>query len=155
MADASVRGADDFFRLSKALKRAGRGDLRKELNKAMKDAAKPLIEKTRAEARSSLPSRGGLAEQVAKEPARVQVRTGAQTAGVRIVVGKRRGGARSTDTGTIRHPVFGTGRWVTQRVDGGWFSDTLRDSAPAVRPSLERVLQDMAQKVVNDVKRGG
>lgn len=150
MADFAVTGADEFFAVSKALKAAGQGDLRKALNKGMRDGAKPLLPKAKAAAARQVPSRGGLAAQVAREPMRVQVRTGAATAGVRVVVGRRKGAARSTNAGTIRHPVFGRARYVTQQVPGarGWFDDTLAREAPSVRPDLERVVQEMVEKIV-------
>lgn len=149
--DFDVRGADEFARLSKALKSAGRTELRKQLNKKLRDATKPLIAETR-QAAGDLPSRGGFAALVAKEPQRVQVRTGDKTAGVRIVVGKKSGGARAADQGSIRHPVFGRPVFVTQSVKPGWFTETLRDSAPTVRPFLEQALEDVARQVVNEAR---
>ena len=149
--DFELLGADQFLALSKALKHAGRTELRKELNTGMRRAAKPLIPKTRAEALKRLPQRGGLAKQVAKEPQRVQVRTGARTAGVRIVVGKKSGGARGANRGVVRHPVFGNReRWVDQKVPAGWFDEPLQDSAPAVRPELEKAIQRVADQVVRE-----
>ncbi len=150
MSDFEVRGADQFLALSRALKAAGRSELRKELNKGMRDAAKPLIAKSRAAALAKLPSRGGFAAMVAKEPQRVQVRTGAATAGVRIVVGKRRGGAQAANGGRLRHPVFGTDTFVTQDVPPGWFDDTMRAGAPVVRPELEAAMERVAQRVVDE-----
>ncbi len=132
--------ASDFFALNRRLKAASR-DLRKDVQKELRDAAKPLIAETRREARAKLPSRGGFAEQVAREPQRVQVRTGYNTAGVRVVVGKKRGGARGADQGTIRHPVFGTGRYVSQSVPPGWFTGTMQDKAPDVRKDVEKVIK--------------
>lgn len=152
--DFETRGADDFLKLSKALKHAGRTGLRKELNKGLRKGAKPLIPKAKAAARANLPRSGGLAAQVAKEPMRVQVRTG-RTPGVRIVVGKKRGGARSTNRGTIRHPVFGNREvWVTQSVPRAkdWFDATMRKEAPRVRPHLEEALERVARQVVNDAR---
>lgn len=151
MDDFEVRGADQFLKLSKALKHAGRTGLRKELNAGMRRAARPLIRKTRDEARRRLPSAGGLAAQVAKEPQRIQVRTG-RTPGVRVVVGKKQGGARAANKGVIRHPVFGNREvWVDQKVAPGWFDDPLRSSAPAIRRDVERAMQD----VIDQIVRGG
>lgn len=120
--------ADDFLRISKKLKAAGRGDLRKELNKSLRAPAKRIIPATRKVAKARLPQEGGLAARVAKAPQRVQIRTGASTAGVRVVVSKKSGAARTLDkAGTVRHPVYGRkGPWVVQRVPGaqGWFTDT-------------------------------
>ena len=144
-----AKGAEDFLRASKALKAAGEQELRKELNKALRDAAKPLIADTRAEAERILPKRGGLAKRVAKTPQRVQVRTGQDTAGVRIVVGKSNSGARAANEGTVRHPVFGDrDKFVEQRVPPGWFTRPLEEGAPTVEPFLEQAIDNVLQQIV-------
>ena len=157
--DFRVEGAEKFLAASKALKAAGKTEMRKELNKSLRDAIKPLIPKTRAAARANLPTAGGLANLVAKAPQRVQVRTGQKTAGARLVVGKRRGNAaRAANRGEIRHPVFADGSksrdqwtWVTQKVDAGWFDETLGREASSVRPAVEEALENMAQRIVREV----
>lgn len=156
MSDFEVTGADEFLRLSRALKDAGRTDLRKELNTGIRRAARPLVAKTRAEARRRLPQKGGLAEKVAKAPQRVQVRTGARTAGVRIVVGGGSHGARATNRGVVRHPVFGNRDvWVTQDVPAatGWFDEPIRASAPEIRRDIEAAVVAVADQVVNEARR--
>ena len=151
MSDFQIKDSGDFLKLSKALKKAGRTELRKELNKGLKNGAKPLIPKTREEARSTLPQGGGLADTVARSPMRVQVRTGAATAGVRVVVGNSRSGARAANRGQIRHPVFGNrDAWVTQKVPREWFDRPMRLGAPLVRPALEQAMQ----RVIDDIVRG-
>lgn len=149
MSDFEVRGADEFLKLSKALKQAGKTELRKQLNKGMKDAAKPLIPLTRQAARDRLPRRGGLAAQVARTPQRVQVRTGAATAGVRLVVGKTGSGARGADQGVIRHPTFGhRDRWVSQKVDAGWFTETILHNKHRVLPEVKKAMERVVAEVV-------
>lgn len=147
-----VHGADDFLKLSKALKAAGQKELRKELHTGMRQAAKPLVKVAKREAGEVFPKRGGLAAQEAKVPFRAQVRTGA-TAGVRIVApGKYLVAKSANATGSFRHPVFDTGTWVTQRLPGsrGWFDDAMSRNAPAVRKDLEQAVNSM----INKVKRG-
>ena len=153
MSDFEVTGADDFLRLSKALKAAGRTELRKGLNKGLREAAKPLIKDVKAAALRDLPKRGGLAKQVASSPIRAQVRTGTQTAGVRIT-GKGQG-LRGTNRGKVRHPVFGhRDRFVEQDVKPGWFDKTLQQGAPRVRPFLEQAMQDVADRIVKEAEHG-
>lgn len=153
--ELKVEGVEQFYALSKALKEAGRGELRKELNKGLRESVKPLVRKTRSAARSDLPKRGGLASQVAKEPQRVQVRTGQRTAGVRLVVARKRGAARSTNRGRLRHPVFGNrDRWVTQTVKPGWFDDTIRRDERRIRRDAVAVLSTIADKIVADARSG-
>lgn len=146
--NVSVRGADEFLRLSKSLKAAGQTGLRKELNKAMQAAAKPLIPKVKAAAAATLPKRGGLAQRVARKPYRVQVRTGEATAGVRITAAKI---DPRIDEGRLFHPVFGRKPGVVQSVTPGYFSDTMSESGPAVRDDLAQALEDFAGSLLREV----
>ena len=61
-----VKGAEKFLRLSKSLKIAGDLEMRRELNRALREVTKPLIAETRAAAEERLPKRGGLNRSVAK-----------------------------------------------------------------------------------------
>ena len=140
-----VKGAEKFLRLSKSLKIAGELDMRRELNKALRDVTKPLIAETRAAAQDRLPKRGGLNQSVARAKQRVQVRTGAKTAGVRIIAS---GAVRGANAGTVRHPVFGNRKaFVSQTVPGGWFDKTLEGSAPEVRTEIEAVLVRVERQI--------
>jgi len=151
-----VRGAEDFLRLSKALKGAGALDLRKELHREMSKAARPLIPQARAAARLQLPQRGGLAARIAKKtPIRAQVRTGVDTAGVRITAGKRRSAAWTADQlGYVWHPVYGNRKaWARTCTREGWFSSTLdANSAKAIRPAIEAAMGTIAAKVITNAK---
>jgi hypothetical protein len=150
VSDFEVRGAEDFLKLSKALKAAGRGDLRKALNKGIRDATKPLVKRTRA-ATDRLPSSGGLAARVRAAPQRVQTRTGSDP-GVRITAGKPGTGAYGADTGTVRHPVFGGSAFVSQAVPPGWFSETLAGSADEVLPEIEKAMQTVVERIVKEAR---
>lgn len=158
--DFKVTGADDFYRLSKAMKHAGRTDLRKQLNTGLRQATVPLIKNSRVEAIQRLPARGGLNRLVAKTPQRAQVRTGAESAGVRIVVVKSNSGARRANRGVLRHPVFPDSSedrkdwtWVDQPVEPGWFDDPMRASAPVVRVQLEQAMENVARTIVEEARR--
>lgn len=145
----SVQGADKFLKVSKALKAAGENGLRKELNKAMQSAAKPLIPKVRDAARAKLPTTGGLNERMARKPYRAQTRTGAKTAGVRIVGTKL--DPRVDKQGRVAHPVFGRpNSTVVQQVPEakGYFSETLAREGSAVRDELVRTLDDFVDRIV-------
>lgn len=152
---ASTRvDASDFVRASKALKAAGDRELRREFNKEVRRAVRPLTPLTRAAARETLPKSGGLAEIVARAPQRVQIRTGRETAGVRLVVVKRAGGAAwATNEGVVRHPVFGDrSRFVEQKVPGGWFDETLEKHAPTVaRPAVAQAVENVLRNIVREV----
>lgn len=153
MSDFELRGSSDFYKLSKALKAAGRTQMRKELHKGLQQGAKPLIPLARAEARRVLPHKGGLAEVVARAPMRVQVRTGARTAGVRVVVGRDRSGARRANQGVIRHPVFGNRQvWVNQVVPPDWFDRPMEHGAPIVRPELQKAVERVLDQIARGVR---
>lgn len=165
--DFDVRGADDFLKLSKALKAAGEDKLRKELNKGIREGVKPVSVKAEKRLRESLPyaPRGG-GKAVSQT---VQPRTG-RDPGVRVVVrygSKRASNAQSANSkGVIRHPVFADfdlnsgavgrkgWRWVNQSVPSakGWFDDTYRDAGPEVRRSIELAMQAVADEVVRKAK---
>lgn len=161
MKNFEARGADDFLKLSKALKAAGHTKMRNELNKRMREAGKPLIPVVRAAALRELPKRGGLAQRMAKRPIRVVTRTGVDP-GIKVVMPQTQEGYND---GVIRRPVF-AGRklrkgyfgpkakpvpWVTQRIGPGrWFDDEIVANRHKVIPLLEKALQS----VIDDVVRG-
>lgn len=143
----SIKGAEDLLRLSKALKAAGQSELRKELHKTMRDAAKPIIPEIREAARKQLPSTGGLNERIARKPYRAQVRTGVKTAGVRITGTKV---DSRINQGRVAHPVFGRpGSTVVQQVPSadGYFDDTIRERGPEIRDELRAAFQDFLNRL--------
>jgi hypothetical protein len=147
--DFEVTGVDDFLRLSKALKAAGEGGLRKELHKGLREAGAELIPLARTEARQTLPKSGGLADRVSGARMRVKVKTG-RNPGVSIVAGKPGSGARGAEFGRIRHPVFGNRDvWVTQIVPAHWLTGTIGRHRNVVVPKLEAAMERVAKKVVS------
>ena len=155
----AIRGADNLLALSKKLKAAGQTELRKELHKAMRNVAKPLVPKIREAARKQLPTAGGLNDRIAKKPYRAQVRTGAKTAGVRITGTKV--DPRINREGRVWHPVFGRegkaangGRnSVVQKVPSaeGYFDETLRDEGPEVREELRSTLAAWSERLLRGI----
>ena len=160
MADFSVTGADDFLRLSKALKDVGDKEMRKALHKGLRDAVKPVMPDAEKRLADSLPylNRGKAVSQV------VQVKTGRDPG---ITVGVRYGSKRASNAqlanskGVFRHPVFADGdktrkewRWVNQPVPDaeGWFDKTYQNAAPELRRGLERVLEDVADEIVRKAR---
>lgn len=149
------QGAQAFYELSKRLKQVGgtgKGSLRNEMHKAVKQAAKPLPKAVKDEAAKRFPKRGGLNKVMSKRTPRVVTRTGAQTAGVRIQ--DRKTDPRMNAQGRIYHPVFGRpGSDAVQIEPGvkGYFDEPLRDAAPQVRDEIVEVLTDYAQRIVKGV----
>lgn len=163
MDDFSVRGADDFLRLSKALKEAGHTDLRKALHKSLRDAVKEVMPEAERKLAEELPylKRGKAVTQV------VQVKTGRDPG---VTVGMRYGSKRSTNArlanskGVFRHPVFADGEktrkewhWVDQPVPGakGWFDKTYINAAPKIRRRIEGAMSDTVERIVREAKGRG
>jgi hypothetical protein len=147
MPGVSAHGADALLAVSKRLKAAGETELRKELHKAMRGAARPLIPKVRESARRALPTHGGLNERIARKPYRAQVRTGARTAGVRITGTKV---DPRINQGRVAHPVFGRpNSTVVQRVPGavGYFDKPLAQSGAQVRGDLVTTLGRFVERL--------
>lgn len=161
--DFQVRGADDFLRLSKALKAAGHADLRKRLHKGMRDAVKKVMPEAERNLAEQLPylNRGKAVSQV------VQVKTGRDPG---VTVGMRYGSKRSTNArlanskGVFRHPVFADGektrrewRWVDQPVPGakGWFDKTYINAAPDIRRRIEAEMTDVVERIVREANGRG
>jgi hypothetical protein len=141
--------ADEFYRVSKALKNAGEGALRKQFHKTVSAEAKPLIPKVRQSARDNAPTKGGLNDRLAKKPYRVQTRTGASTAGVRIVGTKV--DPRMNSLGRIQHPVFGRpGKRVVQYDSDlkGYFDKPLTESGPEVQKAVVNAMTDFTRKIL-------
>lgn len=150
--------ADDLQRLSKALKGV-EPELRKALNKGVREAVRPAQKQAAAALADGLP-----AKLKRKKPTqRVQNRTGREP-GVKVVVPFRRGGkgmgaanARLANrTGEIRHPLFGNrDAWYSTPVPQarGWFDRTYSDAAPDIRRGIEAAMEDVAREVVR--KAGG
>lgn len=167
MPNDSIRGAEDFLALSKALKAAGKTELRKELHKQMRIAAKAAMPRARERLQETLPS--GLKNRANVRQV-VRVKTG-KDAGVTVAVpyGRRnRNGLSAPNArmlnsrGALRHPVFARDdqtsdqwRWTNQRVPGSaWFDDTYRDAAPELRRALEAAMEAVAEQIVREAKRG-
>ena len=143
----STKGAEDLLAVSKRLKEAGQTGVRKELNRGLQQAAKPLIPKVRAAA-EKLPSRGGMNTHYARKRYRAQVRTGQRTAGVRIVAPKT--DPRVDGEGRVAHPVFGRPQsTVVQQVPEakGFFSETLAGEGQAIQADLRAVLNDFTTRI--------
>ena len=136
-------GSEQLAALAARLKVTGEKGLRTQLLRGLKSGAEPLVKKVAEAARSQLPHGGGLNEQVAGQKVKVQVRTGARTAGVRMTTTAP--DTSQTDAGFVRHPVYGNRKkWVTQQIPAakGWWSQTLADGGSDVTPELLKVMEE-------------
>jgi hypothetical protein len=144
-------GARQLRMLARDLDGASAG-LRKELPRALRRAAVPMVKAIRAEARGSLPS--GLGEYVAKSSITTTVRTGADNTVVQIR-GRRkqeRPGGKQVDLpainqGRVRHPTYGRQPWVSQAVRPGFWDRGSETAAPAVDQQLKSAMDDLRRRI--------
>lgn len=159
-AHAEVLGADGFLRLSKAMKHAGRTEMRKELHKAVGDAARVVLPLAQRALADGLP--GPLGERGANVKQVVQVKTGRDpgvTIGVRF--GRRGRGLGASNarlanrTGKIRHPLYGDrDHWYNTPVPEalGWFDHTYSECAPQVRPEIEAAMTRVVEQIIREAR---
>lgn len=153
--DVEVRGVDDLVNLTRALKDAGEEGkgLRKELYAGLNRATKPIRADLNAAVPPTFPQGGGLAALMAKRARfSVSTRTGARTAGVRLVArGKgRRTLQTASQRGTIRHPVFGNRKaWVTQSagVDPGLPQEAFENDKDVAKREVLQAVADVRAKI--------
>lgn len=134
-----------------AARRLERANLRPALQRAIEAGASDAAGDVRAAA-DRLPARGGLAAQVARTRITAKSTGGRfRGPGVRLVAEP---GAvkdpRSVDRGRLLHPVFGNlngQRSVVQLVRRGWFSEPVREQAPAIRRRIETELAAELRRV--------
>lgn len=153
MGDLSA-AADDFRLLALRLKNTGERELRRELDKAITDAARPVLTQIRTELPDHLPDPYAV---VLDEDLRLSLsrRLSIDTPGISLRgttrgIGGRRRIRRLDETGVLWHPLFGNRRrWYgqTSHVRSGFFTDPAQHSAPRVRDAIINAMQDVAAKV--------
>lgn len=143
--DIEIRGAEQLGSVAAAFKAAGGGGgLRRELLRNIRSEAKPLVEAAR-EGAQKLPQSGGLAALVAASKFSTRTRLSGGV-GVRLV-GTSEHDIDAMDHGTVRHPVYGHGRWVQQSVTPGWFTDAMKGAAPGVRTGVVQAVETIARRI--------
>lgn len=144
--EVRIQGAEKLAVVGKQLRATGNKDIRKEMYRGLRRAAKPLAADARENARRTLPKAGGLNERVARSKFRVSVRAAGRNPGVRITAAGL--DARLDTQGRTRHPLFGNREWwYEQKVKPHWFEIPMRAGAPKVRRELEQVVDEIAKKL--------
>ena len=152
LADAAAELEALAFRL----RRAGDGELLREVTRAMRDAVVPV----QAEILAGLvPTSPKLPDRYAATLAAdlrlgTNVRTNERDPGVALTgqaLGKTRK-LRSLDAGELHHPLWGDReKWYAQEapsVEPGWFTGPAEAAGPRVRAAIEQALADVAGKAV-------
>lgn len=151
--DVEVRGLDDLQKVTKALRAAGdqgKG-LKKEFYAGLNRATKEVRADMKANIPGALPSRGGLADEVARTTSLTTSATGSgRNPGVRIRARGRRAIARMNRTGSFRHPVFGNKNvWVEQTagVTKGFLDEPFEKSKPHLQDAVIDAIAAVARMI--------
>jgi len=158
MPGAEDMGARVFYEMSAKLKRAGAGDLRKQLHKDVRTLAKPLLPAVRRQAATRFERSGGLGRHMSRGARyRTVAKTGLSTAGVSIRA--NRTDPRTDTQGRIAHPIpDGRGGFLLndkgKRIKAvqfvpnavGYFSETIEERAPQIRRDLIDALERWADE---------
>jgi len=153
--------ASELEAIAFRLRRAGDGDLARELTAAMRRGVQPVPARIRAGLKPKLPDRYAAVLDADTDITVVVRNSGADaTASVRAANAsfrKRRLGR--LDQGILWHPLFGRfprgdprNRWFENKppsVRPGWFTGPAEDAAPEVRAALEQALRDVTAKATS------
>lgn len=151
VAELSVKGAEKFGILAKALRDVGDKELRSALYRGINRAVKPLTEDVKKSTPNYLPRR--YAVELSKSlRVRARRRAGRNPAVYLVGQAKTPKGKdrdlRSLNRGRLRHPLYGNrGYWYDQAVSPNWWDDPLFKGAGEVRKEIVRELDDVAVKL--------
>lgn len=135
-------GARQFGDLARNLRLVGEVELRRELYKAINDAAEPITKKIKNTAHLDPYLPDPYAEVLARGlSVRAVKRTGTDPGVVIMATAPTfgRGGRRirQLEAGLLSHPLFGDReRWFRQSVRPGFFTDPCEAAAPRVRDAI-------------------
>ena len=140
--------------LATRLREEADGGLRRELQKALHDAAEPALPAVRAGLKPHLPDRYA---EVLDEDLDLRVAQSlARDANVRITATTRRVGGvqrrrlRRLEAGVLTHPLFGNRRhWYdqTKGVEPGFFAGPIEHERPHIRQEIVDAMHQVAQKL--------
>lgn len=151
----AVGGANQLDALAKRLKDAGRKDLSRQLDKAVRKAPRHVEEAVRNDVPIYMP-KGYEAVFRASLTFTTAV---SKSGGHRVTIRVRALGAKGHDRqvqalerGSLRHPVYARGRrstwtWVAQRVKPRFFTEPALSARHAVRSDIEQAMHDVAVKI--------
>ena len=139
-------GPEQLARISRQLREEANRGLRRELDKALREAVAPLRTALPESARETLPKRGGLAGQIAASRISVRRIPAARGGGLRLTATNPRA-LRLLNRGRVRHPVFGREPWVTQKVRPGWWDRPIEQAGPDVQAAVKEAVGRVADRI--------
>lgn len=146
------RSLADLRQLGDAYKGADKV-IQKRLRTGLQAAAKPLAERVVREGAEKMPGRGGLRARIAASRPGITAALGGRTVSVSVRIANRQKDALGgLDSGTLRHPVYKTGRWVTQSVPADAFSDAFRRGAPKATEDVNAEIGKALSEIAADAQ---
>jgi hypothetical protein len=146
--ELSPKSLADLRQLGDAYKGADKA-LQKRLRTGLQAAGKPLAEQVIREGSADLPARGGLRARIAASRPGITAALAGRNVSVSVrIVNKQKDALGAYDSGTLRHPVFKTGRWVAQGIPADRFVEAFRRGAPEatdrVNAEIGKALSEIA-----------
>lgn len=141
-----IHGEESAVRTGRRLIRAGDGNLARQIHWNMRAALAGVEGDIRASAQR-LPSRNGLADEVATS--RIRVTTAANGNTIRaLITARHRYYLTGLNEGTNIHPLFGNRRhWYRQAVRPGWFTDPVRSREDNVRAGIVKAVKSVTSSL--------
>jgi hypothetical protein len=148
--EVSPKSLADLRQLGAAYK-GGDKVLQKRLRTGLQAAEKPLSEAVVRDGSAALPARGGLRARVAASRGAVTASLASRNVAVSIrATNRQKDALGALDSGLLRHPVYGHGKWVAQTIRANQFSDAFRRHAPdaqrRVNAEIAKALDEIAQE---------
>ena len=140
MASVSVRS--NLTGVSSRLHRAA-VDVPRQLNAAASRSLRPIQQKLKGSALSTLPRRGGFNRAVAFD---LRFSTQQLARGARLTASSQYD-LQALDEGQTVHPLFGNrGHWYHESVNPEWFSKVVDTAAPEATREFEQGLETIARE---------
>lgn len=149
MAQSHVQGVRNLRKVARYLREASSTDLRRELDKGLVAAVKPLAKDVHAGVGRYIPS--GFAPTLERDlrvSAYLRVRAGRVTVRASARGRKALRDLSRMDRGVLRHPVFGNrDHWVAQAIKPGFFSTPSRRLRGDVTAEASAALGRIAERI--------
>jgi hypothetical protein len=126
--------------------------IQKRMRTGIQEAGKPLAERVVREGSEDLPSRGGLRARIAAARPGITAALAGRNVAVSVRIANRQKDALGAlDSGTLRHPVWKTGRWVAQSIPAGRFDAAFRRGAPEATEKVNAAVAQALREIAADV----
>lgn len=155
-----VTGASDLYRFATALNDAGKTGLKRELDRASRDAGKVLVDEVEGSLNDYIPQQFERRwDQAFQAKTEVRLVASRRITVVFWATGKRqRRDIKAINAGNLRHPVYSRMRrlkdgtlkpnpWVLQRIRPGLVDEPVKAAAPRAIKKLDDAVKRVAAKI--------